>query len=83
MGFEWNEIWANIAQNWDSLIYLAGLIFAIVFKGKKQLTKDEKLQIKKAKQHAKNEKLAKAFQDGLEKESKLDKEIKSNAESNK
>lgn len=76
------QIWTNIIDNWEILIYLSGLIVSFVFGRKKSLTEEEKLNIKLAKAEKKSEKRAKAFQKSLDERDKIKKEIENNASSN-
>lgn len=65
------QIWANIAENWEILIYLSGLIISFVFGRKKTLTEDEKQNIEIAKAHKKTTKAENNYKKALGKEMKL------------
>lgn len=65
------QIWANIVDNWEILIYLSGLIVSFVFGRKKTLTEEEKNTIKLAKAHKKTEKAENNFKKALGNEMKL------------
>jgi hypothetical protein len=65
------QIWANIIDNWEILIYLSGLIVSFVFGRKKTLTEDEKQKIKLAKAHKKTNKAETKYKKALGKEIEL------------
>lgn len=71
-----NEIWANIAENWEILIYLSGLIVSFVFGRKKSLTEEEKKKIQLTKAHKKTKKIETKYKKALGKEIELQGEKK-------